>query len=433
VGKKPRVHEIAAELQVESKFVLAALKELDERVKGPSSSIEPPVARKVRALVASGWLPVQIAPPPAEPLNAPPEKVASQRPASNPAGAGSRIGLQFQECPVCKTNRALMRNGQVSIHFVAGERCPGSGTPTADRGGAPRVARPTAQLAGPSTAVLERSRSSTVAPVPATQTNRAAGRAGARPQRSPSGGTTNVAALAKQIGVSPEYLIRIARTILPGTPAVDKDSTLQPEVVRGLREYAAANIAPKRPGRVPAAAAKADPSSATKSQRRKQSGSTSKTSTVRPQKRGAAPAKKGSSKAPATSATQPTPKCPRCARTVSVGLVTRRVLGHLAKDGVECSGTGLPESVALDFSMQSQLARNAGNKKAKMQAVAKKGKSKSRREKKAKRAAAASTRARSMSIDEERAVRNARYEDEYGGQNSVRTVRGGLPGLGRRS
>ncbi|PPF41941.1 translation initiation factor IF-2 N-terminal domain-containing protein, partial [Rathayibacter sp. AY1A1] len=45
---KPRVHEIASELGVDSKVALAKLKELGEFVKGPSSSIEPPVARKLR-------------------------------------------------------------------------------------------------------------------------------------------------------------------------------------------------------------------------------------------------------------------------------------------------------------------------------------------------------------------------------------------------
>src|SRR5690554_1006679 len=46
---KPRVHEIAAELGIESKKALEKLKEMGEFVKGPSSSIEPPVARKLRA------------------------------------------------------------------------------------------------------------------------------------------------------------------------------------------------------------------------------------------------------------------------------------------------------------------------------------------------------------------------------------------------
>jgi len=46
---KPRVHEIAAELGVDVRVVLARLKEMGEFVKGPSSAVEPPVARRVRA------------------------------------------------------------------------------------------------------------------------------------------------------------------------------------------------------------------------------------------------------------------------------------------------------------------------------------------------------------------------------------------------
>jgi translation initiation factor IF-2 len=50
---KPRVHEIAAELGVDSKTALAKLKELGEFVKSPSSTIEPPVVRKLRAAFES--------------------------------------------------------------------------------------------------------------------------------------------------------------------------------------------------------------------------------------------------------------------------------------------------------------------------------------------------------------------------------------------
>ena len=46
---KPRVHEIASELGVDSKAALEKLKELGEYVKSPSSTIEPPVARRLRA------------------------------------------------------------------------------------------------------------------------------------------------------------------------------------------------------------------------------------------------------------------------------------------------------------------------------------------------------------------------------------------------
>ncbi|MEF2978176.1 translation initiation factor IF-2 [Subtercola sp. YIM 133946] len=45
---KPRVHEIASELGVDSKVALAKLKEMGQFVKGPSSSIEPPVARRLK-------------------------------------------------------------------------------------------------------------------------------------------------------------------------------------------------------------------------------------------------------------------------------------------------------------------------------------------------------------------------------------------------
>jgi translation initiation factor IF-2 len=58
VAAKPRVHEVASELGVDSKVALAKLKEMGEFVKGPSSSIEPPVARKLRAaLEADGAKP----------------------------------------------------------------------------------------------------------------------------------------------------------------------------------------------------------------------------------------------------------------------------------------------------------------------------------------------------------------------------------------
>ncbi len=50
---KPRVHEIAAELGIDSKKALEKLKEMGEFVKGPSSSIEPPVARKLKAALAA--------------------------------------------------------------------------------------------------------------------------------------------------------------------------------------------------------------------------------------------------------------------------------------------------------------------------------------------------------------------------------------------
>ncbi|MFI6780869.1 translation initiation factor IF-2 [Micromonospora sp. NPDC050276] len=60
---KARVHELAKELGVESKTVLAKLKEMGEFVKSASSTVEAPVARRLRnAFVASAGAPAPAAP-----------------------------------------------------------------------------------------------------------------------------------------------------------------------------------------------------------------------------------------------------------------------------------------------------------------------------------------------------------------------------------
>jgi translation initiation factor IF-2 len=78
VAVKPRVHEVAAELGIDSKIALDKLKEMGEYVKGPSSSIEPPVARRLKAaLEAAGIKPVAA---PAAPPKAPTPRPAAQVP-----------------------------------------------------------------------------------------------------------------------------------------------------------------------------------------------------------------------------------------------------------------------------------------------------------------------------------------------------------------
>ncbi|EWM65359.1 LOW QUALITY PROTEIN: translation initiation factor IF-2, partial [Micromonospora sp. M42] len=51
---KARVHELAKELGVESKTVLAKLKEMGEFVKSASSTVEAPVARRLRSAFVAG-------------------------------------------------------------------------------------------------------------------------------------------------------------------------------------------------------------------------------------------------------------------------------------------------------------------------------------------------------------------------------------------
>jgi len=99
VAGKPRVHELAKELGVESKTVLAKLKEMGEFVKSASSTIEAPVARRLRATMEADGKPVSApaAPPapitennisnttgalPAPPKKAPPRKAPVPAPPS---------------------------------------------------------------------------------------------------------------------------------------------------------------------------------------------------------------------------------------------------------------------------------------------------------------------------------------------------------------
>ncbi|KQQ27688.1 MULTISPECIES: translation initiation factor IF-2 [unclassified Frondihabitans] len=89
---KPRVHEIASELGIESKIALEKLKEMGEFVKGPSSSIEPPVARKLRAAFAGQ----------AKPADAPAAKApaaAAATPTKAPASSGPRPGAPRPAAP----------------------------------------------------------------------------------------------------------------------------------------------------------------------------------------------------------------------------------------------------------------------------------------------------------------------------------------------
>ncbi len=80
MATKPRVHEIAAELGIDSKKALEKLKEMGEFVKGPSSSIEPPVARKLKAALEAEGITA-----PAKPAAAPAAKAPVRTPAPAPA------------------------------------------------------------------------------------------------------------------------------------------------------------------------------------------------------------------------------------------------------------------------------------------------------------------------------------------------------------
>jgi translation initiation factor IF-2 len=88
VAAKPRVHEIATELGVDSKVALAKLKEMGEFVKGPSSSVEPPVARRLRAaLEADGVKTAAAGTTPAAAVAVRPAAASPAKPGARPAPA----------------------------------------------------------------------------------------------------------------------------------------------------------------------------------------------------------------------------------------------------------------------------------------------------------------------------------------------------------
>ncbi|WP_400993614.1 translation initiation factor IF-2 [Agromyces sp. GXQ0307] len=85
MAAKPRVHEIASELGVDSKVALEKLKEMGEYVKGPSSSIEPPVARRLRAALEGAAANAKPAAAP-KPAAAKPGPKPAPKPAAAPQG-----------------------------------------------------------------------------------------------------------------------------------------------------------------------------------------------------------------------------------------------------------------------------------------------------------------------------------------------------------
>jgi translation initiation factor IF-2 len=136
---KPRVHEIAAELGIESKQALEKLKQMGEFVKGPSSSIEPPVARKLRAaLEADGIKPRAKEEPKAAPKApakpGPVEPVVAEAPAAEP-----KAEAPSQEAPKAETPTVDAPAAEAPAASDAPEGpTPGAPSPSIPRPGAAR-------------------------------------------------------------------------------------------------------------------------------------------------------------------------------------------------------------------------------------------------------------------------------------------------------
>ncbi|BAG29951.1 translation initiation factor IF-2 [Kocuria rhizophila] len=94
---KPRVHELAKELGITSKEAISKLQELGEFVRGASSTVEPPVAKKLRTAFPAGG------------DSAPAAKPAAKAPAQGvkkPAAAGPKPGAKAPAKPAASGNAA---------------------------------------------------------------------------------------------------------------------------------------------------------------------------------------------------------------------------------------------------------------------------------------------------------------------------------------
>lgn len=80
----PRVHEIANELGIDSKIALEKLKDMGEFVKSASSSIAPPVARRLKAALEADGVKAPAASAPAAPAAKPAPRPAAAKPAPAP-------------------------------------------------------------------------------------------------------------------------------------------------------------------------------------------------------------------------------------------------------------------------------------------------------------------------------------------------------------
>ncbi|WP_234787943.1 translation initiation factor IF-2 N-terminal domain-containing protein, partial [Mycolicibacter sinensis] len=122
---KARVHELAKELGVTSKEVLARLSEQGEFVKSASSTVEAPVARRLRESFGGG----KAAAKSEEPAPAAPAKSAVPAPPKTvPAGDGQAVKA---EVPAAPTRTGCCRRA------VCGRRAWVPGLPAGDRARGP--------------------------------------------------------------------------------------------------------------------------------------------------------------------------------------------------------------------------------------------------------------------------------------------------------
>jgi len=127
----PRVHEIAAELGIESNIALEKLKEMGEYVKSASSSIAPPVARRLKQQLEADGV-AKPKPAEAKPAAKPAPKPAAAKPAPAPAPAPAA------EAPAAAAPSAPAPERPAAERPAAPTPGPAAPRPAGPRPGAPR-------------------------------------------------------------------------------------------------------------------------------------------------------------------------------------------------------------------------------------------------------------------------------------------------------
>ena len=125
---KPRVHEIASELGIETKQALAKLKEMGEFVKGPSSSIEPPVARKLKAALE------------ADGVTAP--KAPAEKPAAAKAPAAKTPAAKAPATPAAPAAKEAAAQAEAATETAASDAQTKPGAPQSEAPSSAEAAAP---------------------------------------------------------------------------------------------------------------------------------------------------------------------------------------------------------------------------------------------------------------------------------------------------
>ena len=125
---KVRIYEIAKDLGVDSKVVIAKLAELGEFVKGASSSIEAPVARKLRAEFPDA---------PAAPVEAPAAKKTAKKAATKTAKTEVKEEVPPVVEPVATEEAKPEPKGPAAATFTAPPASPNPSSPTMNPGAMP--------------------------------------------------------------------------------------------------------------------------------------------------------------------------------------------------------------------------------------------------------------------------------------------------------